>query len=447
MKSLRIFSVTSRLAIGCPRRAVLRCIHAIPLVVLIASLSSKAIGDPGAPSQGAKIVHAAIHNTTLRGQVILGYQGWFSCPDDRPGADWDHWVGPGGVPAIDMLPDTSEFPQQPGCRAPFLKDSQGKPVMLYSARNPDTVDVQIKWLQQYGISGVAVQRFVSALINPASRRDRDVVLTNVQRSSEHYGRVFFVTYDISGAGADWADVVKRDWQALVTSGVTRSSAYLNHDGRPVVEIWGIGFDDRPAKPSEALELMLFFSKNADPQLRASILAGVPVSWRDQTSRNGTNPSWMDVYRLASALSPWFIGAVFDAATERKQIERHIGGDVALAQSTGQVYMPVVFPGFSSANQTHKPEYFQHPARGCGKFLEMQTTALLRLGVDSFYVAMFDELNEGTAVLKPRVGQVVSSRSTTANFITLDPTCPDEQTLYLRKLGDLSARLGKLSRIH
>src|SRR6266481_1627934 len=47
---------------------------------------------------------------TLQGKLIVGYQGWFGCPDSphhRTGG-WVHWMKDGDV-TVDMLPDTTEL--------------------------------------------------------------------------------------------------------------------------------------------------------------------------------------------------------------------------------------------------------------------------------------------------------------------------------------------------
>ena len=54
-----------------------------------------------------------IDPSTLNGKVLLGYQGWFSCPGDgSPHNNWRSWSR--GVPApdtltVDLYPDLSEL--------------------------------------------------------------------------------------------------------------------------------------------------------------------------------------------------------------------------------------------------------------------------------------------------------------------------------------------------
>jgi outer membrane protein assembly factor BamB len=79
-------------------------------------------------------------------------------------------------------------------------------------------------------------------------------------------------------------------------------------------------------------------------------------------------------------------------------------DLELTSSRGQKYLPVIFPGFSWNNlmnfygQTERAIPNQTPRQG-GKFYWAQAYQWRKLGVDSFFGAMFDEVDEGTALFK------------------------------------------------
>lgn len=314
--------------------------------------------------------------------------------------------------------------------------------MLYSAQNETTVDGQMRSLEQFNIAGVALQRFVSELRNPVLKQARDQVLVNLRTAAERHGRVFFITYDITGARQDWVQSIEQDWNTLVASGVTTSAAYLQDRGHPVVEIWGLGWDNRPAKPRETLGLMKFFTQNPDENLRTSVIAGVPVGWRDMMKRKSNNPSWDDVYKSVSVISPWMIGAFKDKESEDKFIDSRVKGDIAFARANGQVYMPVIFPGFSSFNQSHGQQAFNSRPRKCGGFLNMQISSMLALGVTSFYGAMYDEANEGTALFRARLDTISSPG---AHFLGSEGGCDHDGTLYLYILEQLSHKLSENKR--
>lgn len=70
-------------------------------------------------------------------------------------------------------------------------------------------------------------------------------------------------------------------------------------------------------------------------------------------------------------------------------------------------MPVIFPGFSwhnlqvsGENPDHPGPYDQIPRRQNGTyFLQDQGNEVAKVGARTIYVAMFDEVNEGTAIFK------------------------------------------------
>ena len=66
-------------------------------------------------------------------------------------------------------------------------------------------------------------------------------------------------------------------------------------------------------------------------------------------------------------------------------------------------MPVIFPGFSwhnlFATRGKKGRLYNQIPRGCGRFLWMQAARDRQLGATMLYAAMFDEVDEGTALFK------------------------------------------------
>ena len=135
--------------------------------------------------------------STLYGKNIMGFQGWFDCPNDGAGMGYGHWENAQHVPNIDMLPDVSEYDPSELCDSGWVA-RDGKPVKLFSDQNPKTVDRQFGWMESYGLDGVALQRFASELSNPVALKARDRVLANVRSAADRHGRVYFVMYDLSG---------------------------------------------------------------------------------------------------------------------------------------------------------------------------------------------------------------------------------------------------------
>jgi hypothetical protein len=379
--------------------------------LLVVSLLTSACGGSSAtappptaaPRQGAGAA-AAVDATTLHRKLLFGYQGWFGCPGDGSMLDrWQHWFRSGpATPAslrIDMWPDVSELPESERCPTP-LTMPDGRTAEVYSAYRPSAVDMHFRWLREYGLPGVFVQRFTSRLDDPATRDFRDTVAVNVRNAAEANGRVFAVMYDISGHRADTlvADI-ERDWRHVVdTLRLTGSARYLHHGGRPVVAIWGFGFTDRPASPDQAAELVDFFKNHADPRYRVTLFGGVPSGWRTLTRDSQPDPGWAAVYRAFDVISPWTVGRFRDAAAMDRFYSDYVAPDLEETRRLGIEYMPVVFPGFSWHNMNDAAAFNQIPRRG-GRFFWEQIDHAVDAGAGMLYGAMFDEVDESTAMFK------------------------------------------------
>ena len=58
---------------------------------------------------------------------------------------------------------------------------------LFSDVNPATVETQFAWMQEYGLDGVALQRFSVDLLDKATLDARNIVLANVRQAAEDMG--------------------------------------------------------------------------------------------------------------------------------------------------------------------------------------------------------------------------------------------------------------------
>src|SRR5260370_25882582 len=151
----------------------------------------------------------------LTGKVMCGYQGWFTTPGDGSGRGWRHYPARGqfkpGFCGIDLWPDMSELDKEEKFPTPFLH-ADGRIAHVFSSDNRKTVLRHFQWMQQYGIDGVFVQRFLVELGNPSCDR----VLGHVRASAAKTGRVYAICYDLTGASKDRLyDLVVGDWRRLV----------------------------------------------------------------------------------------------------------------------------------------------------------------------------------------------------------------------------------------
>ena len=336
---------------------------------------------------------------------MFGYQGWFGCPGDGSPLDtWEHWFRR-GVPAsaatlrVDMWPDVSELSDRERCTTPLMRPD-GQPAQLYSAYNPRTVDRHFAWLEDYGLPGVFLQRFSARLDETAVLGFRDGVAGNVRAASEAHGRVFAIMYDISGHSRDTVvQAVKRDWARLVdTLRITDSPQYLRHHGRPVLAIWGLGFGDRAPTPEQATELIDFFKNNPEQRYRVTLVGGIPARWRTLSRDSQTEEAWAQVYRSFDILSPWTVGRFRDDDSTDRFYREEVASDLTEVNRLGLEYMAVVFPGFSWHNLNPTAPVDSIPRRG-GRFFWHQIERALQAGTTMLYGAMFDEVDEGTAMFK------------------------------------------------
>lgn len=343
--------------------------------------------------------------TTADRKLLFGYQGWFGCPDDgSPLGAWEHWFRRGG-PAnaatlrVDMWPDVSELAPDERCQTPLTLPG-GRKAEVYSAFNPRTVDRHFRWMQEYDLAGVFLQRFTVRLDNAAVLGFRDAVARNVRSAAEARGRVFAIMYDISGHPREsLTAAVKRDWVYMVdTLRVTESPRYLHHRSRPLLAIWGLGFLDRSPTPDQAVELIDFFKNNPDRRYRVTLLGGVPARWRTLSRDSQADPKWAHVYRSFDIVSPWTVGRFRDPHGIDGFYTKEVAQDLAETRRLGIEYMPVIFPGFSWHNLNPTAPFNPIPRRG-GRFYWRQVERALRAGNTMLYGAMFDEVDEGTAMFK------------------------------------------------
>jgi hypothetical protein len=338
-----------------------------------------------------------------------------------------------------MYPDLSEFAPSDLCPVPGFT-VRGRQAFLYSAMNSNVVDRHFLWMKDYGLDGVLIQRFVTTI--PARRSGGDVVLKNILQAARRHGRAIAIEYDITGANPmRFFDVMRDDWKYLVTElKITAHPCYLHHRGKPVLSVWGMGLEESrhvPRDPETALRIVKWFQTDAPSELRVTYMGGVPARWRTLTRDALKEDGWRDVYARMDVIQPWTVGRYRDAASADQWRQEIIEPDVAQTKENRQLYMPVVFPGFSWANLKRDATPNQIPRNG-GRFLWTQASNARQAGARMLKIAMFDEVNEATAVFK-----VAAKRQDAPEqgfWLTLDA---DGENLpsdwYLRLSGEITKR--------
>jgi hypothetical protein len=337
-----------------------------------------------------------------------------------------------------MYPDLSELDTDERCEVPDMTLG-GKPAYLFSSRNQKTVSRHFRWMNQYGLDGVLVQRFVGSI--RGKHADGDVVLKNIMTAARESGRTFAIEYDISGGNPEtFAQTLKDDWTYLVDElKVTSHPNYQRHNKKPVLSIWGMGLNDGnahpPADPQPAKDLIEWFKSKAPAQYRVTYMGGTPARWGTLTVDSRREPAWADVYAAMDVVQPWNVGRYGTLEAVDRWKEDVLAPDVKLAATNHQIYMPVIFPGFSWHNLKRNAKENQIP-RLRGEFLWRQAYNARMAGAKALKIAMFDEVDEGTAILK-----IVSHRKEAPDqgfWLTLDADGAElPSDWYLRLAGEIT----------
>lgn len=376
---------------------------------------------------------------SYKGLIMAGYQGWFNAPTDGADRGWNHYrkgklFEPGNC-TIDIWPDMSEYKDK--YRTDF-KLPNGDPAYVFSSYDKSTVDLHFKWMKDYNLDGVFIQRFISSLKGKTSLDHNNIVMKNAYDAAEKNGRAVAVMYDLSGSRpADVNDVIN-DWKYLVDSvkvtsrGDAQSALY--HNGKPLVVIWGVGFGDGGRKYSTAdVEKVVDFLKNDPAYGGCAIMLGVPTYWRTFGRDTEKNPELHTLLKKIDIIHPWMVGRYNEDSYPA--FKKSIADDLAWCKVNKVDYVPVVFPGFSWHNMYPKDQQNATP-RNRGKFYWDQLSGALEMGAEMIYVAMFDEIDEGTAIFKisnnPPVG--------TSNFVKLEDGLPAD--FYLKLTGVANQMLKK-----
>ncbi len=386
------------------------------------------------------------------GKSVAGYQAWFRVAgryefwhhwgNDAVAADGTRWPRPENH-TFEIYPDVSFYDDADLAQTGFAALGNGEPARLYNGASPAVIARHFGLMQQHGIDGVAVQRFIGPEMrtiahNPAA------TLVSIRQQAEANNRLFYICYDITSNGLEsvWADLIRFDWVYNIEQNyaLTQSPAYATVNGKPVVQIWGTGFtDNHPGTAAETIALIDWLKSRG-----CYVIGGVPTYWRenrnDAKGPSQPNPanqeSFEEVYKHYNMLSPWLVGR-FSNLQEAQYFFNLQAQDKTYCDALHIDYMPTLFPGFGWATwNTGVPN--QAP-RQAGTFLWAQAKNIREVGCTNMYFSMFDEYDEGTALLSAATDYTMLP--TDAYFLT---TSADGRWLssdfYLRLAGDAARML-------
>ncbi len=171
----------------------------------------------------------------------------------------------------------------------------------------------------------------------------------------------------------------------------------------------------------------------------TLIASTATGWRTLDHDSKRDPAWAKAYASFDILSPWTVGRYHDAKSFDQFVKERLAPDIAKAHRLGLEYMPVIFPGFSwhnaFANQGNTNMRYNQIPRDCGRFLWTQAARDRQLGATMLYAAMFDEVDEGTALFKLATAREMPREPKT---VPLDADgCHLPSDWYLRVSGQIS----------
>ena len=373
---------------------------------------------------------------SYEGLVMCGYQGWHDCEGDGADRDWGHYVPDHGYFGpehckIDVWPETSEYEK---LYETGFKYADGTTAYIQSPYDYSTVDTHFRWMQEYGIDGVFMQRFIGYTSNPKLNNHFNTILSHAKTAANKYQRAYAVMYDLSGYHEGHDQYLLDDIMKLADEHQMfdhkANPSYLYENGKPLVCVWGVGFTDREGYGiDEAFSIV-----NGLKERGFSVMLGVPTYWREMKKDTRNDPRFHELLSQCDVIMPWFVGRYNNETFD--SFKGNIKDDIKWAEEHNIGYAPLCYPGFSWDNLNPGANSLI-PRRG-GEFFKRQLDWSIECGAKMIYVAMFDEVDEGTAIFK--IARKIPVTDTRIKFVPLDDEA-DSDT-WLKLAGEAAAKLKK-----
>lgn len=185
-------------------------------------------------------------------------------------------------------------------------------------------------------------------------------------------------------------------------------------------LWGVGFNDNRKYTTADAEYLVAGLK----RMGFSVMLGVPAYWRDLGRDTQQDPRLHSLIKACDVVMPWFVGRYNQESYPA--FESRIGDDMRWAEANGVDYAPLCYPGFSWVNM--KGDASGSIGRDGGRFFWQQLSASIAMGAEMIYIAMFDEIDEGTAIFK--CAKTVPVPSPGSTFVPIAPGDSSDNYLWL-----------------
>jgi hypothetical protein len=383
--------------------------------------------EPQQPVEEAKYDETGCNYTSYKGLVMAGYQGWFTAKGDAANSGWTHYNQNGkfelGFATVDFWPDVSEYEKTYETAFSF---PNGKRAHVFSPQDESTVDLHFKWMKEYGLNGVFMQRFLVTVKD--KRQQITKVFENALKAANKYNRAICVMYDLSGSRDSDLDIIVNDFEKLVKDydlfNNKTNPNYLRHNGKPLVVIWGVGFND--GRKYTTQDVANLVKKLRGDNNKVSIMLGVPYYWRTLGNDTEKDMQLHELIKSVDIIMPWAVGR-YSLKNYNTNIVQQ---DLEWCRNNNVDYVPLAFPGFSWGNMRKNASLYDEIPRHGGEFLWRQIAGARNAGAESLYLAMFDEIDEGTALFKCLRQNEVPDNAPGYKFIGIEDNLPSDHYLWL-----------------
>lgn len=390
---------------------------------------------------------------TYHGLVMCGYQGWFACPGDGSdyGPSWAHYSDkwqfprifePGvGRCGIDFWPDVREYENTYETPKGFELPDGTRP-RVFSSYDESTVNLHFRWMKEYGISGVFMQRFGSQINNATAKQLSDKVLASAMNASNEHGRAICMMYDLVGLGNECpVDVMIEDIRTVsqMYNFFDREAGqkyYLYHEGKPLIAF--VSVDENPNYTIADAQRLV----DVCQEMGFSIMISCPTYWREgggDVSHSILGPLHT-LIKDSDILTPWYVGRYDHDGTAGAHggafstfKNSVVKKDKEWLDNNGVEFAPLCFPGYSDRMMHPDNKEFK---RAGGDFFWSQVYNSISIGCKMIYVAMFDEIDEGTAIFKClRKSEVPSSEFHSEYYVVFENGTYRRSTTFVQVSGN------------